>query len=79
LGVRVSYCERHIVSRNIFSLDISIAGQKDVVKIKISKDRQGRIVRLKPEFEDLKRLAEKTGLPLRELSDLVTAKARDTL
>jgi uncharacterized protein (TIGR00299 family) protein len=79
LGVRVSYCERHIVSRNIFSLDISVAGQKDVIKIKISKNRQGKIVRLKPEFEDLKRLAEKTGLPLRELSDLVTAKARDTL
>jgi uncharacterized protein (TIGR00299 family) protein len=79
LGVRVSYCERFIVSRSIFSLDVSVAGQSDVMRIKVSKNSQGKIVRLKPEFEDLKRLAEKTGLPLRELFDFVTARARDAL
>jgi uncharacterized protein (DUF111 family) len=79
LGVRVYYCERHIFSRNIFSIDITVVGQKETVKVKLSKNSQGKIVRLKPEFEDLKRLAEKTGLPLREISDLVTAKARDVL
>ena len=79
LGVRVYHCERYIVSRSIFSIDISVAGQRETVKVKISKNRQGEIVRLKPEFEDLKRLAERTGLPLRELSDLVAAKARAVL
>jgi uncharacterized protein (TIGR00299 family) protein len=79
LGVRVSYCERHIVLRDIVSVDMLIAGKKEVVKVKVSKDSQGKIVRLKPEFEDLKCLAEQTGLSLRELSDLVTARAKDIL
>jgi uncharacterized protein (DUF111 family) len=34
-------------------------------------------VRIKPEFDDLKRLAEKTHKPLRELSELALAKARE--
>jgi uncharacterized protein (TIGR00299 family) protein len=79
LGVRVFYCERHIATREVSLIDLFIAGQKETVKIKISKNNQGKIIRLKPEFEDLKRLAAKTGLPLRELSDLATAKARDVL
>ncbi|MDR2700623.1 MAG: nickel pincer cofactor biosynthesis protein LarC [Nitrososphaerota archaeon] len=79
LGVRVYCCERHLVSRSISSIDLLIAGQKEPVRIKISKNSQGKVIRLKPEFEDLKCLAEKTGLPLRELSELATAKARDVL
>jgi uncharacterized protein (TIGR00299 family) protein len=76
LGVRVYCCERYVVSRSIFPLDLFIAGQKEVVNIKVSKNGQGKIVRLKPEFEDLKCLAEKTGVSLRELSEVVLAKAR---
>jgi pyridinium-3,5-bisthiocarboxylic acid mononucleotide nickel chelatase len=79
LGVRVYYCERHVVARDVSQVDLTVAGQHEKVKIKISKDNQGKIVRLKPEFEDLKRLAEKTGLPLRELSEIATAKAREEL
>ncbi len=79
LGVRVIYCERHVVARDVSQVDLTVAGQHEKVKIKISKDNQGKIVRLKPEFEDLKRLAEKTGLPLRELSEISSAKAREEL
>ncbi|MCL2287800.1 MAG: nickel pincer cofactor biosynthesis protein LarC [Candidatus Bathyarchaeota archaeon] len=79
LGVRIYRCERYIVSRGIFSIDLSIAGQKEIVKIKFSKDSKGHLIRLKPEFEDLKRLAEKTGMPLRELSELAVASARAVL
>jgi uncharacterized protein (TIGR00299 family) protein len=79
LGVRVYYCERCVVSRSVFPIELLVAGQKVTVKIKVSKDSQGKIVRLKPEFEDLKCLAEKTGLSLRELSELATVRARDVL
>jgi uncharacterized protein (TIGR00299 family) protein len=78
LGVRVYYCERHVVARDISSVDLTIAGQQETVKIKISK-HNGKIVRVKPEFEDLKRLAEKTGLTLLELSALATAKAQEAM
>jgi uncharacterized protein (TIGR00299 family) protein len=79
LGVRVYRCERYIVSRDVFPIDMFIAGQKEIVKIKVSKDRRGNLIRLKPEFEDLKRLAEKTGISLRELSELAVARARTVL
>ncbi len=79
LGVRVYYCQRHVAARDVSSVELTIGGQKETVKIKISKNSQGKIVRLKPEFEDLKLLAEKTGLPLRELSELAVSKARETM
>jgi len=79
LGVRVYHCERHIVARDIYLINLTIAGQEELIKIKCSKNSQGKIINLKPEFEDLKRLAEKTGLSLRELSELATTKARRTL
>jgi uncharacterized protein (TIGR00299 family) protein len=78
LGVRVHYCTRHLAMRDVYEFNLTMAGQNETVKIKCSKNRDGKIIRLKPEFEDLKRLAKKTGMPLRELSDLVTAKAQET-
>ena len=79
LGVRVYFCERHIVSREVFSIDLKIENVKESVRIKVSKNSLGEIIRVKPEFEDLKHLAETTGKPLRELSELATVKAREKL
>lgn len=79
LGVRVYFCERHIVSREVFSIDLKIENVKESVRIKVSKNSLGEIIRVKPEFEDLKHLAETTGKPLRELSELATIKAREKL
>ena len=35
------------------------------------------IIRIKPEYDDLKRLAEKTNKPLRELSELAISRAKE--
>ena len=78
LGVRVIPCERHITNRELDSIDIVVGGVKETVKVKIAKDAEGKIIRIKPEFEDLKRLAEKTKKPLRELSEAAVSKARET-
>lgn len=79
LGVRVYYCQRHVITRDVYQVELTVNGHKEKVKIKVSKDNQGRIVRVKPEFEDLKKLAEKTGLPVRELSETAVANARKVL
>jgi hypothetical protein len=79
LGVRVSFCERHLVNREVFAIDLTVEGVKEPVKIKVSKNSKGEIIRVKPEYEELKRLAEKTGKPLRELSELASSKAREVL
>jgi len=77
LGVRVIPCERHVMNRELGSVDILVGGEKETVKVKIAKDGQGNIVRIKPEYEDLKKLAEKTKRPLRELAEIAVSKARE--
>jgi uncharacterized protein (TIGR00299 family) protein len=77
LGVRVYYCERHIINRELHSVDLLLMGNKETVRLKVAKNVKGEIIRIKPEFEDLKRLAEKTKKPLRELSELAVAKLQE--
>ena len=77
LGVRVYYCERHIINREIYTVDLQVMGNKETVRLKVAKDAKGEIIRIKPEFEDLKRLAEKTKKPMRELSELAVAKMQE--
>jgi uncharacterized protein (TIGR00299 family) protein len=77
LGVRVYYCERHIIVRELYSVDLVIGGVKETIRVKVSKNSNGEIIRAKPEFEDLKRLAEKTKKPLREISNLAVTKIQE--
>lgn len=79
LGVRVYYCERHIISRELLMVDLLVMGNKESVHVKVSRNAQGEVIRIKPEFEDLKALAEKTGKPLRELMDLAVSKAEEII
>jgi uncharacterized protein (TIGR00299 family) protein len=79
LGVRVYFCERHIIPRESCFIDLVIGGVKEPIKVKISKNSKGEVIRVKPEYDDLKRLAEKTGKPLRELSELAISRAREVL
>ncbi len=73
LGVRVYYCERHIVSREVYTVDLLLLGNLEAVKVKVAKNFNGEIIRIKPEYEDLKRLAEKTQKPLREILEMAVA------
>ena len=56
-----------------------LEGVKETIRVKVSKNSNGEIIRVKPEFEDLKRLAEKTKKPLREISDLAVSKTQEML
>ncbi len=76
LGVRVYRCERHIMNRESCTVNILVGGAKRLVKVKIAKDANGNIIRVKPEYDDLKRLAEETHKPLRELAEMAVSRAR---
>lgn len=79
LGVRVYPCERRILSRESIRMDVSVNDIKELVNVKVARDGEGEIVQIKPEYEDIKRIAEKTGKPLREIAELVRTKAREVL
>ena len=79
LGVRVYPCERRILNRESFPIDILIDDVKELVNVKVAKDGKGEIVQIKPEYNDVKRVADKTNRSLREITDLVKMKAREFL
>jgi uncharacterized protein (TIGR00299 family) protein len=79
LGLRIYPCRRYILAREFIPVDISIEGVTERVNVKIAKDSRGEIFQIKPEYDDIKRLVDKTGKPLREIEDLVKMKARKVL
>lgn len=79
LGVRVYPCERHILNRESVPVEILIDDMKEFVNVKVARDGRGEIVHIKPEYDDIKRVAEKTSKPLREITELVKIKAREVL
>jgi len=76
LGVRMYPCKRHILARKTIPTEVKIEELDEIIRLKVSTDRKGRIIQIKPEYEDVKRLAEKTGETLRDIINLVTEKAR---
>jgi uncharacterized protein (TIGR00299 family) protein len=79
LGVRVYPCERHILNRESILIDILIDDIKELVNVKVAKDSRGEIIHIKPEYDDVKRVADKTNKPLREITELAKMKAREVL
>jgi uncharacterized protein (TIGR00299 family) protein len=79
LGVRVYPCERHILNRESIMIDILIDDMKERVNVKVAKDSEGEVIQVKPEYNDVKRVADKTNKPLREIMDLVEMKAKEFL
>ncbi len=68
LGVRVaSMRKRSVLGRDTLSVEFKAPGVKAKVRVKVSRDPSGNVVRLKPEYEDCREIAERTGLPLRRV------------
>ncbi|NWG09221.1 MAG: nickel pincer cofactor biosynthesis protein LarC [Nitrososphaerales archaeon] len=79
LGVRVTPCKRRILVREFFDVKIELNGIERSIRIKAARDGKGNIIRMKPEYEDARKIAEELGLPLRVILSLAEEKARSTL
>jgi len=79
LGVRVYPCRRYILSRESLTVDVQIDEVEEPVKVKVARDCKGEIMQIKPEYDDVERIAWKTGKPLREIMELARTKARRIL
>ena len=71
LGVRVYSCRRLILKREISFVNVKVDDKSFKVRIKTAKDLTGKIFQVKPEFEDLRRIALETGKPLREIREKI--------
>ncbi len=75
LGVRVfPSLHRHVAEREQRTVEVEIGSQIHQAAVKVSRF-EGRILNIKPEFEDCKRIARETGLPLRSVIKKIEEKA----
>jgi len=73
LGVRQQFCQRLTLSREVQSVSVQISGKAFKVRIKLASDATGNIVRVKPEFDDIRMIAKEVGLPARRVEEIVSA------
>ncbi len=76
LGVRVfPSIHRFLAEREEIVVEVELAGQAHQARLKASR-LEGEMISLKPEYEDCRRIAEKTGLALREVREKVEEAGR---
>jgi len=75
LGVRFQPWNRFTLQREVETVKLEIGGRLFEVRVKIAKDQSGKIVRVKPEFEDIRSIAETLSMPAREVSDIAMREA----
>lgn len=73
LGIRKSSLKRYCLDREI----IKINTQFGEVRVKVSKGKD--FSKLSPEYDDCRKIAETTGLPLREIYQIVNESSKDLL
>ena len=79
LGVRIYPCERRILVRESIPVEVVIGDVKELINVKVARDRGGEIIQIKPEYEDVKKLADKTSKPVREIAELARKRAGEVL
>ncbi len=70
-GVRFQQWNRFTLQREVSTIKLKVAGRVFDVRVKFARDIVGKIVRVKPEFEDVRAVAEAVGMSAREVSNLV--------
>ena len=67
LGVRIREEPRIVADRVRKSYPFTISGEEFFVRVKVSK-HCGRVISIKPEFEDMKKAAQKLKIPLKDVA-----------
>ena len=79
LGVRYFPAQRYVLGRESMPVSVEIEDKVCQINIKVSRDKAGRIIHLKPEYEDIRTLAQESGRPLKEIARLAQEAARHVL
>ena len=79
LGVRYQQWNRFTLQREIRTIKVQIEGKKFDVRVKFAKQKSGRIVNVKPEFDDIHTIAKELSMPARRISEIVVRKVQGAL
>jgi uncharacterized protein (DUF111 family) len=68
LGIRTGIVQkRRTLKREIKEVDIDMPEYKGKVRVKVASDDEGNVINVKPEYEDMKKIAKRTKMPLRKV------------
>jgi uncharacterized protein (DUF111 family) len=70
LGCRINEVNRVTTSRSFITLPITIEHQKFDINVKVSRDNDGVIKTIKPEYEDIKNISRKLNIPYKKVFDI---------
>ncbi|WXG43672.1 MAG: nickel pincer cofactor biosynthesis protein LarC [Promethearchaeati archaeon SRVP18_Atabeyarchaeia-1] len=76
LGVRGYPVRRYVASREIVPIEVSIDGKIKRVRVKIGRTRSGKVISLKPEYEDVSSISIETNKPFKDVEEIVKEEAR---
>jgi uncharacterized protein (TIGR00299 family) protein len=71
LGIRKTINERYKLERFSVLLPIIIENREYIISVKISKDQQGKTINVKPEFDNIREIANNLGLSLKRTMETV--------
>jgi pyridinium-3,5-bisthiocarboxylic acid mononucleotide nickel chelatase len=71
LGCRVNEVNRLTASRSLITFPITLDSQKFEINVKVSKDSDGVIKTMKPEYDDIKNISKKLKIPYKKVFDNV--------
>jgi uncharacterized protein (DUF111 family) len=78
LGVKIIEYTRLIVPRKVLDIPITLEGFQGNVSVKIA-EYKGRILRIKPELNEARQIAESQKIPLRDVIEQISEAARNFL
>jgi uncharacterized protein (DUF111 family) len=73
MGIRIQEQMRLVLPRSIITVPVTIGGSKCNVQVKVAKDLHNSIINAKVEYEDVKSISSRLGLPLRIVREQVNA------
>ncbi len=71
LGIRHYYCERNVLNREMIKKGVKIGNREFMIRFKYGYLNDGSIVNVKPEYEDIKKIAKEIKKPFLEVLKLI--------
>lgn len=72
LGVRYQQWSRFILEREFRTLKVEIAGKQFEVRVKLARDEAGKVIRAKPEFDDVALISKAVSMSARKIEHIVS-------
>ncbi|MFX1265688.1 MAG: nickel insertion protein, partial [Promethearchaeota archaeon] len=75
LGIRYTTWDRLKAARETIVCKLEIEGKDFMVRVKVSRGIDGSVINIKPEADDVMRVSQETGIPVRDLKPRIAMQA----